>query len=62
LQLVPEPCDASKAADIVFDASFSRDDSGRPLSKYDWAQIGSNDVVLAAAVSAANAVDGGSVR
>jgi hypothetical protein len=47
---------------MVFDASFSRDGSGRPLSKYNWAQIGSNDVVLVAAVSAANAIDGGSVR
>lgn len=62
LQLVPEPCDASKSANIVFDASFSRDSSGRPLSQYSWMQVGSNDVVLAAAISAANAMPGGSVR
>lgn len=58
-QVVPEPCDPSKAADITFDASFSRDGSGRPLAKYQWAQVGSNDMVLAAAVSTANAADGG---
>lgn len=62
LQLVSEPCDPSKAADITFDASFSRDSSGRPLSSYHWSQTGSNDVVLAAAISAANAVQGGSPR
>jgi hypothetical protein len=58
-QLVPEPCDPSKAADITFDASFSRDGSGRPLVRYQWAAQGNNDVVLNAAISAANAAEGG---
>lgn len=59
LQLVPAPCDPSKAADISFDASSSRDGSGRPLTRFRWAAPGSNDVVLKAAVSAANAAAGG---
>lgn len=59
VQLVPEPCDASKAADIIFDASFSRDGSGRALVRYQWAAQGNNDVVLNAAISAANAAENG---
>lgn len=59
LQLVPAPCDPSKAADISFDASASRDGSGRRLVKYRWVAPGSNDVVLNAAVSVANAAEGG---
>lgn len=71
LQVVPEPCDVSKATDIVFDASFSRDGSGRPLVKWQWSQFKvpdpatpttlepSNDFVLATAISAANAANGG---
>lgn len=58
MQVVPEPCDVDKAADIVFDASFSRDASGRALKGYQWEQLG-NDIFLAAAISASNAAKGG---
>jgi hypothetical protein len=58
-QLVPEPCDVTKATDITFDASFSRDGSGRPLLKYQWASVGTMDVVLATAVSVANTAEQG---
>ena len=59
LQIVPAPCDPSKASDIAFDASFSRDGSGRALTSYQWSQLGSNDVVLATAISTANVANGG---
>jgi hypothetical protein len=62
-QLVSEPCDPSTAADIIIDASFSKDGSGRPLTRVRWAQVanaggaavtGAADVVLAAAIDQAN--------
>jgi hypothetical protein len=58
-QLVPEPCDVTKATNITFDASFSRDGSGRPLVKYLWASVGTMDVVLASAASVANIAEQG---
>lgn len=58
LQIVPEPCDPSTAADITFDASFSKDGSGRPLVKVAWSQD-SSDVVLGAAIDKANAANAG---
>lgn len=48
-----DPCDAATAADVIFDASLSKDPSGRPLSKVRWSQAG-DDFVLAAALDKAN--------
>jgi hypothetical protein len=54
---VPEPCNAAAAADIQFDASSSRDSSGRPIKRYRWDQAQANDLVLADAISKANAAN-----
>lgn len=60
MQFVPEPCDASTAADVIFDASFSNDQSGRPLSKVVWElTTGGPDVVVQAAVDKANSANNG---
>ena len=56
-QTVPEPCDPATASDVVFDGSYSVDGMGRPLSTFTWAQVGSSDIVLSGAVSAANAAN-----
>lgn len=45
------------AADVIFDGSFSADGMGRPLTKYVWDQPSTSDVVLSAAISAANAAN-----
>jgi hypothetical protein len=56
---VPEPCNPASASDIKLDASFSKDASGRPLAKFTWSQRGSSDMVLRAAIEAANAANAG---
>jgi hypothetical protein len=61
-KLVSEPCDPSTAADIILDASFSKDSSGRPLTRIRWAQVvggSAADVALAAAIDQANTANGG---
>jgi hypothetical protein len=67
-KLVSEPCDPSTAADIIIDASFSKDSSGRPLTKVRWSQVADNagaaltgtaDVVLAVAIDQANTANSG---
>jgi hypothetical protein len=67
-KLVSEPCDPSAAADVIIDASFSKDGSGRPLTRIRWSQVadaagvaltGTADVVLAAAIDQANTANNG---
>lgn len=63
LQAVPAPCDASTSADVIFDASFSKDSSVRPLARVAWSQVpatgASSDVALATAVDKANTANNG---
>ncbi|KAF8072463.1 olpB [Scenedesmus sp. PABB004] len=55
-QVVSEPCDVASAADITFDATYSRDPSGRPLASLAWAQAGGAlSPALGSLVDAANA-------
>jgi hypothetical protein len=42
----------------VFDGGFSADGLGRPLAKFEWAQVGSTNARLAAAITNANAGSG----
>jgi hypothetical protein len=67
-KVVSEPCDPSTAADIIIDASFSKDGSGRPLTRIRWSQVadaagvaltGTADVVLAVAIDQANTANTG---
>lgn len=54
------PCDDKAASDVIFDASFSSDVSGRPLSKVYWElTAGGPDVVLSAAIDKANLANSG---
>lgn len=56
--MVSEPCDTSSATNTVFDASYSKDPSGRQLAGYAWSQSGTVNPVLQALVDAANAGTG----
>ncbi|KAF8061401.1 hypothetical protein HT031_004492 [Scenedesmus sp. PABB004] len=60
---VPEPCDPTTAGDIIFDASLSKDASGRRLASASWAQVVAGgavaDVALAAAIDRANVANDG---
>lgn len=56
MQVVAEACDIASAADVVFDASFCSDPSGRELVSLEWGQdlaAGSNPV-LAAVINEVN--------
>jgi hypothetical protein len=53
VQVVAEACDTASAADVVFDATFCADPSGRPLQSLEWGQdlTAGNNPVLAAVVN-----------
>lgn len=53
-QVVSEPCDASSALDVSFDASYSKDPSGRQLVSYTWSQSGSMNPTLQGLIDEAN--------
>jgi hypothetical protein len=61
MQLVSRPCsEGGRAPDIIIDAGFSADPSGRPLARTRWSQPDAQrDVVIAAAIERANAANGG---